>query len=226
MDKTDIDVVAAAKLNLELMLQENQQLKSKFSAVLEKLAQMETLDPKERRSKFRELEEKGELKFHGVDIRLFAHNSAPSKPLPAAEFLQRTRRRLRNTNTLLEEFIKRDVVKNGADLKDEIDALTYNIVNANNPPEVVEFKQKVEALRESATFTHYQSVKREFIKKDPDLKTDVDFVTAKETVEEGVENLQRREEDLKTLSQKMETGSISVNEAQMQLEELAMGTPN
>lgn len=222
MDKLDIDVVAATKANLELMLAENSQLQRQFGKVLEKLGTLEGLSPVERRQKFREMEKQGELKFNGVDIRLFAHHTASSKPLPPPDFLQRTRRRLRNTNTLIEEFLKRELFTEGSDLKDEIDALTYNIVNANNPPEVREFKQKVEMLRESASFLRYLDAKKEFIKKDPDLKTDADIIATKESVEEGVENLKRREEDLKNLSQQMETGQISADEAQLQLEELSL----
>ncbi|HEX7929043.1 MAG TPA: hypothetical protein VF678_15715, partial [bacterium] len=210
------------KANLELMLVENSQLRQQFGKVLEQLGELEGLAPVERRKKFREMEKEGILKFNGVDIRLFAHHTATNKPLPPPDFLVRTRRRLRNTNTLIEEFLKRELFKEGSDLKDEIDALTYNIVNANNPPEVREFKQKVEMLRESPAFNHYMDAKKEFIKKDPDLKTDADIIATKESVEEGVENLKRREDDLKNLSQAMAAGSISADEAQLQLEELAL----
>jgi len=222
MDNPHIDVVAAAKANLELMLVENTQLQQQFGKVLAQLGELENLPPVDRRKKFREMEKHGDLKFNGVDIRLFSHHTATNKPLPPPDFLQRTRRRLRNTNTLIEEFLKRDLFKEGADLKDEIDALTYNIVNANNPPEVREFKQKVEMLRESPGFIHYMDAKKEFIKKDPDLKTDADIIATKESVEEGVENLKRREDDLKNLSQQMSSGEISADEAQLQLEELSL----
>lgn len=222
MDKPDIDIVAATKANLELMLVENSQLQRQFGKVLEKLTALESLSPVERRRQFREMEKQGELKFNGVDIRLFAHHTTTSKPLPPADFLQRTRRRLRNTNTLIEEFLKRDLFKEGVDLKDEIDALTYNIVNANNPPEVKEFKDKVEMLRASPAFTRYLDAKKEFIRKDPDLKTDADIIATKESVEEGVENLKRREADLKSISEQMNSGEITADEAQLQLEELAL----
>lgn len=222
MDNEEIDVVAAAKANLELMLVENSQLQRQFGKVLEKLNGLDSLAPVERRQRFREMEKLGDLKFNGVDIRLFAHHTVPNKPLPPPDFLQRTRRRLRNTNTLIEEFLKRELFQEGADLKDEIDALTYNIVNANNPPEVREFKQKVEMLRASPGFLHYMDAKKEFLKKDPELKTDADIIATKESVEEGVENLKRREEDLKAISQQMASGSLSPDEAQLQLEELAL----
>jgi hypothetical protein len=222
MDRPEIDVVAAARANLELMLVENTQLQRQFGKVLEKLGALESLAPVERRQKFREMEKLGDLKFNGVDIRLFAHHTNPNKPLPPPDFLQRTRRRLRNTNTLIEEFLKRELFTEGSDLKDEIDALTYNIVNAGNPPEVREFKQKVEMLRASTGFLHYLDAKKEFIKKDPDLKTDADIIATKESVEEGVENLKRREDDLKAISQQMTTGDLSADEAQLQLEELSL----
>jgi hypothetical protein len=222
MNKPNIDIVAAAKANLELMLVENTQLQIQFGKVLEQLGELESLAPVDRRKKFREMEKQGALKFNGVDIRLFSHHTATNKPLPPSDFLQRTRRRLRNTNTLIEEFLKRELFKEGADLKDEIDALTYNIVNANNPPEVREFKQKVEMLRESPVFVHYMDAKKEFLKKDPDLKTDADIIATKESVEEGVENLKRREDDLKNLNQQMSAGEISADEAQLQLEELSL----
>ena len=220
----DVDLVAATKANLELMLAENAQLTQYFDGVMKKLTEIETLDPTEKRQRFREIEKHGELKFNGVDIRHFAH-SAPSRPLSPPEFLQRTRRRLRNTNTLIEEFLKRDIFMEGAQLRDELDALTYNIVNAGNQQEVVEFKDKVEKLRDSATFTHYMEIKREYIKRDPEIRTEAEFISTKESVEENIENFQKRGEDLKAIGEKMEAGEISADEAQLQLEELALVTP-
>jgi hypothetical protein len=221
----DIDQVAATKANLELMLQENAHLCDYFDKVIKKLAELETLDPIEKRSQFRALEEHGDLKFNGVDIRHFAH-AAPSRPLSPPEFLVRTRRRLRNTNTLIEEFLKRDIFKEGAHLRDDLDSLTYNIVNSTNQQEVVEFKDKVEKLRDSASFTHYTEIKREYIKRDPEIRTEADFITTKESAEENVENFQKRGEDLKAIGAKMEAGELSADEAQLQLEELALVAPN
>jgi hypothetical protein len=222
VEDREIDVIAATKASLELMLAENAQLQKQFGAVLEKLTALDSLPPAERRKQFRQMEKQGELKFNGVDIRLFSHQSTPNKPLPSQDFLRRTRRRLRNTNALVEEFVKRHLFQEGEDLKDQIDALTYNIVNAENGPEVQEFKHKVETLRDSASFKHYLDVKKEFIKKDPDLKTDADFIATKESVEEGVENLKRREDDLKEISEKMGSGALSTNEAKSQMEDLAL----
>jgi hypothetical protein len=221
MNKANIDQVAAAKANLELMLSENSQLRSYFGTVLEKLTKLETLEPAQRRSEFRAMEEQGELKFNGVDIRYFAHN-APSRPLSGPEFLQATRRRLRNTHTLVEEFLKRDIFRDGAELRDNLDALTYNIVNAENPQEVMDFRRKVEALRQAPLFTLYLETKREYIRKDPEIKAESDFIAAKESVEESVDVLDKRETDLKDISTKMEAGEITADEAQLQLEELAL----
>jgi len=222
MENREIDVIAATKAGLELMLAENSQLQKQFGVVLEKLGALESLAPAERRKQFRQMEKQGELKFNGVDIRLFSHQSTPTKPLPSPDFLRRTRRRLRNTNMLVEEFVRRHLFKEGEELKDQIDALTYNIVNSEKSPEVQEFKNKVETLRGSSSFKQYLDVKKEFIKKDPDLKTDADFIATKESVEEGVENLKRREEDLKAIGDKMTAGTLSPNEAKTQMEELAL----
>ena len=221
----DVDLVAATKANMELMLAENVQLCQYFEGVMQKLSELEQLDPAEKRSQFKKLEEKGDLKFNGVDIRHFAH-AAPSRPLSPPEFLVRTRRRLRNTNTLIEEFLKRDIFKEGAQLRDDLDSLTYNIVNATSQQEVVEFKDKVEKLRDSATFTHYTEIKREYIKRDPEIRAEAEFISAKESTEENIENFQKRGEDLKALSAKMEAGELSPDEAQLQLEELALVTPD
>lgn len=221
----DVDLVAATKANMELMLAENAQLCTYFEGVMKKLTEIEVLDPAEKRSQFRKMEEHGDLKFNGVDIRHFAH-AAPARPLSPPEFLVRTRRRLRNTNTLIEEFLKRDIFKEGAQLRDDLDSLTYNIVNSNNQQEVIEFKEKVEKLRDSATFTQYSEIKREYIKRDPEIRTEADFISAKESTEENIENFQKRGEDLKAISVKMEAGELSADEAQLQLEELALVTPN
>lgn len=221
----DIDLVAATKANLELMIQENAQLCQYFDGVIKRLTELESLDPAEKRSQFRALEENGDLKFNGVDIRHFAH-AAPTRPLSPPEFLVRTRRRLRNTNTLIEEFLKRDIFKEGAQLRDELDSLTYNIVNASSQQEVVEFKDKVEKLRDSPTFTHYMEIKREYIKRDPEIRTEAEFITAKESAEENGETFQKRGEDLKAIGAKMDAGELSADEAQLQLEELALVAPN
>ncbi len=219
--QAEIDQIAATRASLELMLQENGQLRTHFSAVLEKLGRLETLDPAEKRAKFKAMEEEGDLKFNGVDIRHFAH-SAPTRPLSPPEFLQRTRRRLRNTQTLIEEFLKRDLFKEGAELRDDLDSLTYNIVNATNQKEVLEFKHKVEKLRESEPFTRYVDTKKAYVKKDPEIRTEAEFIATKESVEESVENLDHRESDLKAIGAKIESGELSPDEAQLQLEELAL----
>lgn len=220
----DVDLVATAKANLEMMLAENTQLSQYFDGVMKKLTEIETLEPTEKRKRFRELEQHGDLKFNGVDIRHFAH-AAPPRPLSPPEFLQRTRRRLRNTNMLIEEFLKRDIFSDGVPLRDDLDALAYNIVDAGNQQEVVEFKEKVEKLRNSSMFSHYMDIKREYIKRDPEVRTEADFISTKESVEENIENFQKRGEDLKTINAKMEAGELSANEAQLQLEELALVAP-
>jgi len=220
----DVDLVATAKANLEMMLAENAQLSQYFDGVMKKLTEIELLEPAEKRKRFRELEQHGDLKFNGVDIRHFAH-SAPPRPLSPPEFLQRTRRRLRNTNMLIEEFLKRDIFSDGVPLRDDLDALAYNIVDAGNQQEVVEFKDKVEKLRNSPIFSHYMEIKREYIKRDPEVRTEADFISTKESVEENIENFQKRGEDLKAINARMEAGELSANEAQLQLEELALVTP-
>jgi hypothetical protein len=219
-----VDLVAAAKANLELMVAENAQLTQYFEGVMKKLTEIETLEPTEKRQRFRELENHGDLKFNGVDIRHYAH-ATPTRPLSPPQFLQRTRRRLRNTNTLIEEFLKRDIFKEGSQLRDDLDALTYNIVDAENQQEVLEFKGKVETLRNSPVFTQYMDIKRDYIKRDPEIRTEAEFISAKESTEENIENFQKRGDDLKAITAKMESGEMSANEVQLQLEELALIAP-
>jgi hypothetical protein len=220
----NVDVVAATKANLELMLAEHAQLSKYFEGVMKKLTDIETLEPTEKRSRFRKMEEDGELKFNGVDIRHYVH-ATPARPLSPPEFLQRTRRRLRNTNTLIGEFLKRNIFEEGAKLRDELDALTYNIVNAGSQQEVVEFKDKVEMLRESATFNQYLNIKRDYIKRDPEIRAEAEFISAKESTEDNIENFEKRGEALNAISAKITSGELSADEAQLQLEELALVTP-
>lgn len=211
MTEVEIDLVATVKATLELMISETEEIHGYFTDLVEKLAELEALEPDQRRGKFENLVEMGAFKFNGLDIRRFSR-AQTSGPLPPPLFFSRTRRRLKNTTLMVEEFRKRELFGEAAQLLDEVEMLSSTIVNENDHQEVMSFKEKVEALRDSETFQKYVKARNTFIHKDTDLKTDTEFIAAKETVEEGEEMLQQRGEELSGLSEQLENGETSSEE--------------
>lgn len=211
MTEAEIDQVATVKATLELMISETEEIHEYFSDLVEKLNEMEALKPEERRSKFKTLVEMGAFKFNGLDIRRFSR-AKTAGPLSPPLFFSRTRRRLKNTTLMVEEFRKRELFGEAGQLLEEIEMLSSTIVNENDHQEVMSFKENVEALRDSDDFQKYVKARNSFIHKDTDLKTDTELIAAKETVEEGEEMLQQRNDELAGLSEQLESGEASTQD--------------
>lgn len=220
MAEAEIDQVAVVKVTLEMMINENNDVHEYFTDLLEKVAELEALDPPERRSKFRNLVDMGAFKFNNVDIRHFTQTQ-PQKALPPPVFISRTKRRLKNTSTVVHEFESRGVFEGAPVLLQELDLLASNIINESDNAEVRGFKENVEVLRESELFKSYMSIKKEFISKDPDFKTDSEFLAAKESVEEGEEILRQRGEELTEINDKLESGEAKIDEVQNVLDKMS-----
>ncbi len=220
MAEAEIDQVAVVKVTLEMMINENNDVHEYFTDLLEKVAELEALDPPERRSKFRNLVDMGAFKFNNVDIRHFTQTQ-PQKALPPPVFISRTKRRLKNTSKVVHEFESRGVFEGAPVLLQELDLLASNIINESDNAEVRGFKENVEVLRESELFKSYMSIKKEFISKDPDFKTDSEFLAAKESVEEGEEILRQRGEELTEINDKLESGEAKIDEVQNVLDKMS-----
>lgn len=218
MSETDIDRVSALKANLELTIAENGEIHEYFRDLLERLGEIEQLPDTDRRERFKDLSSQGAFRFNGLDVRYFTRSHR--KPLPPPMFLNRTRRRLKNTATLVDTFINRGLLAEGEQLREEIDALTFEIVDGEDAKEVMGFKRKVDALRDSPLFTRYMETKREFVRKDADFRTDTEFLAAKESVEEGEELFRQREAELTDLHEQIGNESIDPEEAERRLAEL------
>ena len=159
--------------------------------------------------------------LNGVDIRHFAHTQ--SGPLSPPKFMRRTQRRLQNTLTLLDKLLSKNPFEEGAELRKQIEAHAGELVDVTSQQAVIEFKTKVERLRESPLFSRYQEAKTTFIRKDEELKVEAEIITAKESAEEGEEHLRSRQEEIERIGKAMEKGEISTDAAQAALEKL--GSP-
>ncbi|MDH4249400.1 MAG: hypothetical protein OEW39_16460 [Deltaproteobacteria bacterium] len=217
--KEDIDKYSALKASLEMMVSENQEIHHHFSSLLERLNTLENLEDGERRKQFLAMKEEGVFFFNGVDIRLLIKTN--KKPLPPPLFFNRTRRRLKNTIMLLSSFIDKGRIPDGVDLKDEIEALTFVVVDENNHKAVAKFKDQVESLRQTPRFLNYMTTKEKFIHKDSDLKTDAEFIATKENVENGEELCEARDKELAKLATKLEKNEITLEQAEIQTQTLA-----
>lgn len=220
MTEMGIDQLAAVKASLELMVQENNEVHEYFTDLLEKLSELEALEPEQRRARFKDLSEMGAFRFNNLDIRFFTQ-AQPRKPLPPPLFLTRTRRRLKNTGTVVQEFGKKGVLADAEKLLEEIELLSSNIVNENDNKDVKGFKERVEQLRETEMFRSYMSTKKEFVQKDADFRSDTEFLAAKESVEEGEELLRQRGEELAELGELLDQGEMEVEKAQSILDDMA-----
>lgn len=217
---TEIDQVAAARASLEMVTAENEQLLAHFQELSEKLDALEKLPPGIKAVQFRQLERGGAFKFNGADIRHFTQNS--KRPLKPSQFVQRTNRRLQNTHTLIQAFLKRDGFDEGTELQEEIDLLANEIIDENDGKAVVEFKKKVEALRETERFNRYMQVKEKFIRQDDEIKAEADILAAKETAADGEMLCEGRAEELADIKKKMDSGEISPEKAQQTVEEMEL----
>lgn len=220
MSAPDVDRITALKASLELMVAENGEIHEHFRSLVGKLGELEALPAPKRREQFQDMVEHGDFQFQGIDVRHFAQTQ--TRPLPPPVFLSRTRRRLENTNTLLDAFVNRGLFEQGHELREEIDALTFEAVNEESSKEVVAFKEKVEALRNAPVFQQYLDVKQTFIRQDSELRAEADFIATKESVEEGEETFRQRDADLNDLSRKLENEEIGVDEAEERLAQLSL----
>lgn len=220
MTQMEIDQFAAVKASLELTIAENNEIHEYFRDLLEKLSRLEDAEPDMRREKFKELVEMGAFRFNGLDMRHFTHSQL--RPLPPPVFLNRARRRLKNTATLINEFEKRGTFEQAGELLAQIDTLAAHIINETDAGEMIAYKDKLETLRASPLFQQYLETKTTFIHKDGDIKADADFLAAKESVEEGDEVVLQRSEELAELSEQLENGEPAAEEVQNKLEELRM----
>ena len=220
MTEGDIDQIATVKASLELMIGDIQEVHEYFTDLVEKLTELERLDPENRRHKFNNLVEMGAFKFNGLDIRHFTR-SQTGRPLPPPLFFNRTRRRLKNTGIMVEEFKKRGILDQADHLLGEIEMLSSNIVNENDHHDVRSFKEKVDQLRESEAFQNYMNTRTGYIQKDGGLKTDSEFIAAKETVEEGEELLRQQSEELEEISARLDEGQVDPAEVANVLESMS-----
>jgi hypothetical protein len=220
MSASEIDQLATVKASLELMVSDNAEIHEYFKDLLEKVSELDEETPESRRKKFGDLVSMGAFRFNGVDVRLFAQTH--HQPLPPPLFLTRTRRRLQNTRTLLEEFARRGVYEDAEQLRGELDLLASHVVNEHAAADVRDFKAKVDALRESSLFRSYLETKTRFIRKDAALRADAEFLAAKESVEEGEELLRQRKDDLDELSRQLDEGAVALDEAQARLEQMTL----
>jgi hypothetical protein len=214
----ELDRVTAVKANLELLILDNENLLEQFSNVISQLEEIETLPNEEKYARFREMESKGAFKLNGIDIRLFAKTT--NKPLPPHEFLIRTRRRLQNTVALVRAFVEKGLFQEGEALRGEMEQLIAQDVDEHKNKDVIEFKDTVEALRESAGFQNYQSQKTTFLKQDPQLKAEADFLSSKEAVTDGEQVARAKEEELNEIQEKLDLGELSAQDAQELLDKL------
>jgi len=220
MGEAGIDQVATIKASLELMLSENEEAHEYFTDLLEKMSELEALEPEKRRDKFKNLIEMGAFKFNGLDIRHFTHSQS-NKPLPPPVFLSRTKRRLKNTGLLIEEFEKRGALEKAEELREQLELLSSHIIDEHDTSEVMKFRSEVEDLRNSDLFQAYMEQKKAFVHKDANFKADSEFIAAKESVEEGEEMLRQRGEELSELGDQIEKGEVDQEEATNMLDKLA-----
>lgn len=214
----DVDQIAAVKATLELLTADNESLIEHFQEVTEKLNLIEKMPPGIRGVQFRQLEQSGAFNFKNVDVRHFAHHTA--RALTPPQFVERTGRRLRNTETLIGRFLEHDEFEGGKELQESLQTLTSEIVDRNDQAAVVKFKQKVDALRETPLFKNYLTVRNGFMKSSPELKDEAELMAAKEAVADGEMMAKDQYVEIKDLEKGVESGEVSPEEAQQKLDEI------
>jgi len=220
MSQQAIDQVAAVKASLELVIAENSEIHEYFKDLLERVSELDEETPESRRAKFKDLVSMGAFRFNGLDIRRFTQSQ--HGPLPPPLFLGRTKRRLKNTQTLVEEFAKRGAFDKAEELRTELELLASHIVNEDDAHEVRNFRDQVDLLRDSALFHEYLETKTRFIRQDADMRADADYLAAKESVEEGEETFRQRGEELAAMSRDIENGTVELDDAMARLEALSL----
>ncbi len=215
----ETDHITEVRTSLELMIQENANLLNHFEKLLQELDSLERLEPRERHIRFREIESRGGFELHGVDIRRFAPTAG--RTVTAELFLRRTHRRLVNTIGMVNEFIRRGAFVNGKHLIADIERVTSHIVDEGSPREVVGFRERVDKIRESPLFDEYLELKRQFVREDPEFKTEAEIIAAKESAQENRDVLLSREAELNLIGDGVTSGKLSAEEAKRKLDELA-----
>ena len=213
---SDVDQIAAVKATLEMVSADNDDLMEHFKSVREKLDVIESMPPGIRFVQFRQLEQSGAFDFNNVDIRHFAAHT--KKPLTPPQFVERTSRRLHNTEALIGKFLEVQDFEGGQELRSSLETLNSEIVDRNDQAAVIKFKRKVEALRDTPLFKNYMAVRVSFLKGNPELKDEADLMAAKETVADGEMIAKDRQEEIKELEAGVESGAISTEEAQAKLD--------
>lgn len=207
---------------MESMIQENQNLLKHFEALLSELQNLRTLDTNERHARFRAIEARGAFEHNGADIRRFARS--PSRTLTPEQFLRRTHLRLINTIRLVKEFKKREAFPQGARLIGEIESMTTHVVDDSDANDVATFKNRVEEIRKSALFEKYQTLKQQFIRDDPLFRTEVEIIAAEESTQENHAYFLSRAAELTLIGDNIESGKLSLEDAQKQLDAIAVST--
>lgn len=220
MAQENVDKVTAVKATLEMMVAENQEIHQYFKDLLGEMKDMEQLDDVNRRRKFEEMKEQGNLDFEGIDFRHFIKSR--KAPLRPPVFISRTRRRLKNTNVLINAFLSKGLFEQGHELREEIEAMSYAVFDESNINEVMDFKGKVEALRETPLFQSYLESKDSFVAQDDDLRTDAEFLATKESAEDAVETFSQRGNELESLEDALESGDAIPEEIEAEMEGLSL----
>lgn len=215
---SDLDLVAATKANLELLLLENRNLLEHFGGLMNTLEEIADLPSAEKQEQLSALESSGAFALNGIDIRRF-HQDA-GKALAPPQFLERTRRRLDNTLTLLDELTGRKSFDGAEDLREEIAAIQADPVSPEDTDSVVAFRDKLEVLRNSASFLTYMDVKNQFLKEDEAFRAEAEYVATKEAVADGEQAAQNRQAELEDIQQKMDSGELSAEDAQEAIDAL------
>ncbi|MCZ6472188.1 MAG: hypothetical protein O6934_02005 [SAR324 cluster bacterium] len=218
----NVDEIAAVRATLELLTADNDDLIEHFKELNEKLEVIEKMPPGIKAVQFRQLEQSGAFKFNNADIRHFAKSTQHALTPP--QFVERTNRRLHNTGSLIDAFLKVEEFEGGKELKSSIDKLTKNTVDTSDQQAVVTFKNLVQTLRDTSLFKNYLEIKSSFLKKNSDLKDEADFMATKEAVADGEMAAEVRGEELKDIQQGVESGEVSAADAQIKLDEIESET--
>lgn len=178
------------------------------------------MDPAEKHAKFKELSKAGAFQVNNVDVRRLV--TAGKMKLSPPRFMARTRRRLANTSALLEEFIKRGKLELAETLQEQLSQLNDSIVDENDAKAVTAFRSQVETLRSSDRFQSYVEQRNTLITEDPEIKVEAEIMATKESLADNEEAFQERGDRITEISEMMERGEISPEEAESQLGELEM----
>ena len=218
---SNIDQIAAIKATLELVIQDNDEIADHFREVLSQLDAIEKLPPGIKGVQFRQLEQSGAFLFRGVDLRHFTKTT--KRPLTPPQFLERTSRRLSNTKALNEAFMTLSEYDGGEELRDAIDEMIGEAVNAGDIHAIKEFRKQVVALRASDLFTRYMEIRKDYLKSNKDMRDEADFLATRESMEDGLMMAESQKEELEDIQGEMESGEITAEEAQAKMEAVTGG---